>query len=96
MSWKTKQMLQKWGTYAAIALGLFIGYTHMQRGGRATVGSVLTSTRVAVQRLPVLGSYFRKGRHSWSPLRSSGRSYAYGRRGKRHYARGRRSRRHRR
>lgn len=95
MNWKTKQMLRKWGTYVGIAAALFVGWTHMQRGGRATVGSVLTSTRIAATKVPVLGTYFRKGRASWSPYRGSGRSYAYGKRSKRRYG-SRPSRRHRR
>jgi len=92
MSWKTKQLLRKWGMYAGIAAALFVGYTHLQRGGRATVGSVLTSTRVAATKLPVLGTYFRKGRATWSPYRSKGKSFAYGKRSKRKYGRSRRSR----
>ena len=94
MSWRVKQFLRKWTPIAAMALVAWVGFTHWQRGGRANIGSVMTSTKVAVARIPVLGSYFKRG--GFSSYRS-GRSFAYskGRRHghrahRRHHRRGRR------
>lgn len=94
MSWRVKQFLRKWTPIALIAVGAWVGFTHWQRGGRATVGSVMTSARVAAIRTPILGSYFKNTRrHSYAPARRGrGKSFAYGRRGHRRY--GHASRRH--
>ncbi len=96
MSWKMKMFFRKWAPVALIASVLFVGYTHLQRGGRASVGSVLTSARVAATKVPVLGTYFKRSKSRYQSARAgrSGKSYAYGkraRRGKaRHSRRGRR------
>jgi hypothetical protein len=97
MSWRVKQFLKKWSPIALVALVGWVGFTHWQRGGRLSVGSVVTSAKVAAVRIPVLGSYFRGSRGSYSSYRSSGRSYAYGGRSSRRHGRahGRRHRRHR-
>jgi len=68
-----------------MALVAFVGYTHWQRGGRGNVGSVVTSTKIAVMKLPVLGTTFKKA------FRGGGRSYAYGKKANRRH---RYSRRH--
>ncbi len=88
--WRVKQFIRKWTPIALLSLALFVGYTHWQRGGRASIGSVVTSAKVAAVRLPVLGTFFRKG---LSGGRSYGKSYAYkkGRKARKH----RRSRRRR-
>lgn len=85
MSWRVKQFLRKWTPIALMASVLFIGYTHWQRGGRANVGSVMTSARIAASKVPVFGSYFkRSGR---SHYYRGGKSYAYGKKARRHRAR---------
>lgn len=90
MSWRMKQFLQKWTPIAVIASVLWVGYTHWQRGGRANVGSLVTSARIAAIRVPVLGSYFRSSRGQ--KYYRSGKHYAYGKASKRrgHKRRGRR------
>ncbi len=93
MSWRVKQFFRKWTPVALLVVGAWIGFTHWERGGRANLGSVLTSARVAALRTPVLGSYFKgKRSQSYSSYRGRGRSMAYGRRGRRYGHGGHRAR----
>jgi hypothetical protein len=84
MSWRVKQFIRKWTPIALIAVVGWVGFTHWQRGGRLSVGSLMTSAKVAAVRVPVLGSYFRGSRSSYTPYRSGGRSFAYAKRSRRH------------
>jgi hypothetical protein len=80
MSWRVKLFIRKWTPIVLMAAVAWVGLTHWQRGGRANVTSIMTSTRVAAMRLPVLGSYFRGHRKSYKTYKRRGRSYAYGKR----------------